>query len=74
MLCSHVRNEQISEMGHVQRRTERRSTQTVVRRLFKELPAKVQAMWDEGMRESVQATTRSPQRDAEAATPLLSAI
>ena len=60
--------------GHVQVRTERKSTQTVIRRLFKELPAKVEATWDEGMRESVQATARSPQRDAEDATPVLSAI
>ena len=61
-------------MGHVQRRTERKSTQTVIRRLFKELPAKVEAMWAEGMRESVRATARSPQKDAEAVTPVLSAI
>ncbi|CAK0742117.1 hypothetical protein CVIRNUC_001373 [Coccomyxa viridis] len=56
-----------------QRRTERKSTQTVIRRLFKELPAKVEAMWSEGMRGSVQATT-SPHREAEAAQPLLSAV
>ncbi len=70
----HVGKEWPSQMGRMQRRTERKSTQTVIRRLFKELPAKVEAMWEEGMRESVQATARSPQRDAEAATPLLSAI
>ena len=34
----------------VQRRTERKSTRMVIRRLFKELPAKVEALWSDGLR------------------------
>ncbi|BDA42798.1 6-phospho-beta-galactosidase [Coccomyxa sp. Obi] len=42
-----------------QERTERESTKTTIRRLFRELPAKVEEMWSDGLRHSVRASTLS---------------
>ena len=42
--------------GVLQKRTERESTRTTIRRLFRELPAKVEALWQDGLRRSVKAT------------------
>lgn len=46
-------------VGWLQERTERESTKTTIRRLFRELPAKVEEMWSDGLRHSVRASTLS---------------
>jgi len=45
--------------GCQQKRTERASTRTTIRRLFRELPAKIEEMWSDGLRNSVRASTFS---------------
>lgn len=45
--------------GCLQERIERESTKTTIRRLFRELPAKVEEMWNDGLRHSVRASTLS---------------
>jgi hypothetical protein len=54
-----------------QRRTERESTRTTVRRLFRELPAKVEAMWRDGLRRSVKASALNGAAEADAREPML---